>query len=97
LLQSFEITATCTNTPTEPGWCVVCGALTVLAVGWLWAFVTVPALRLIARDEYAMIEIVDVLRELTETVAEREGWSASRQRLTETRIARFSISARGAR
>jgi len=75
----------------------VCGTLTVLAVGWLWAFEIVPALRLIARDEYAMIEIVDVLRELMETVAKREGWSASRQHLARTRIARFPISVRGAR
>jgi hypothetical protein len=71
---------------------VVFGAvLVVVASGSLLAFVIAPGAQRLSRDEYAMIEIVGVLRELMGTVAEREGWSAIRQHITRTRIARFPI------
>ena len=75
----------------------VCAAFTAVFVGWLQAFVLIPAGRKVRRDERAMIEIIDVLDELVGTVADREGWSTSRKHLARTRIARFPIGARGAR
>jgi hypothetical protein len=71
---------------------VVFGAvLVVVASGSLLAFAIAPGVQRLTRDEYAMIEIVGVLRELMGTVAEREGWSATRQHVARTRIARFPI------
>ena len=62
----------------------------VLAVGR----VTVRPLRdERARDERAMIEILDVLREVLPFVAERESWSNTRYQGARTRIARFPIAA----
>jgi len=69
----------------------------VLGLWFLGAGVMRPLARRVARDERAMIEIIGVLRELMGVVAEEEKWSASRQQLAKTRIARFPIGPRGLR
>jgi hypothetical protein len=43
------------------------------------------------RDEEAMVEIVTLLRDLAPVLAEEEGWTVVRRRITEARISRFPI------
>ena len=76
---------------------VICGAITILAIGWIQISVLRPIARRIGRDERAMLEIVGVLREILGSVADNEHWSAGRQWLARTRIARFPIGPKGAR
>lgn len=54
-----------------------------------------PLRRSCARDERAMIEIVDLLREVLPFVTKRENWSNTRYQVARTRIARFPIGLRG--
>ena len=74
---------------------VVCAVIATLAMGMMQVNMVAPAVRRISRDERAMLEIIGILRELLGAVADNEQWSASRERLARTRIARFPIGPRG--
>jgi hypothetical protein len=49
------------------------------------------------RDERAMFEVVDILRELLSDVAEKERWGPARYKITMARVSRFPVGRRGSR
>ncbi len=51
----------------------------------------------IRRDERAMIELVDMLRELTPHLSRREQWSDVRRLLVRTRLERFPVGVKDAK
>jgi hypothetical protein len=73
------------------------GVIAVLGAGCLTTLVFYPIAKQVRRDERAMIEIIGILRELVELVAQNENWSTARQQIARTRIARFPIGSHGIR
>lgn len=49
------------------------------------------------RDERAMFEMIDILRELLPDVAEKERWGPARYKITVARVSRFPVGRRGSR
>lgn len=49
------------------------------------------------RDERAMLEVVDMLRELLPDIAKEEGWGPARVQIAAARVSRFPIGRRGSR
>ncbi len=68
--------------------------LTLLGAAACYAALLPSLRRQIARDGRAMIELVDVLRELFPLVLEHEQWSGPQQHIIRTRIGRFPIVGR---
>lgn len=70
----------------------VVAALLGLVAGHI--LLVVPLGARVLRDERAMVEIITVLRELHPHLAERESWSAVRDRFARERISRFPVAER---
>jgi len=51
----------------------------------------------VRRDERAMLEVIDVLRELLPDVAKEEGWGPARYQIAAAWVSRFPIGGRGSR
>lgn len=52
---------------------------------------------MVRRDERAMLEVIDMLRELLPDVAREEGWGPARYQIAAARVSRFPIGGRGSR
>jgi hypothetical protein len=72
---------------------VVILLLGVLIAGTIHLLLTLPMRKRVRRDARSTMVIIDFLREVIPLVAEREGWSQTRVRIAEARIARFPIDA----
>lgn len=67
-----------------------------LAAFWLNRYLR--ALHVVSRrDERAMLEVIDVLRELLPDIARAERWGPARYQITTARVSRFPVGRRGTR
>ncbi|GAA1659113.1 hypothetical protein GCM10009765_05580 [Fodinicola feengrottensis] len=87
----IAVAAAVLSSPTVAIIAVVAAILGLLAGHIL---LVVPLGARVLRDERAMVEIITVLRELHPHVAEREAWSAVRDRFARERISRFPVAER---
>ena len=80
------------TSPTEAVLFVVATALALAGIVLGVESLTIrPLMPRIRREERTMIELVDMLRELSSHLARREGWSDMRRFLVRIRLEQFSV------